>query len=198
MIADKFIQGHNNFKQKYVSDSCNVMAKLHDGGQNPDMMVISCCDSRVDPGTIFQCTPGEIFVLRNVGSIIPPYNTQDNTCAALEFGIRYLKIKHLMILGHSQCSGMQLLLDGPHNQDNDFISHWVSTIKIDNFQGTCVNECTKYAISQSYQNCLTFPWIKSRILQKSLEIHLCFFDINTGSVLQYNPISQQYETMNDK
>ena len=91
----------------------SIMEYLSYHGQKPHAMVVSCCDSRVDPALILQCEPGDLFVVRNVANIIPPFEKDEahhGTSAALEFGIRFLNVQHLILLGHSQCGGIQALL----------------------------------------------------------------------------------------
>src|SRR5690606_40822034 len=127
----KILQGYQSFRKKYAHGDQSVMQFLSSHGQQPEIMVIACCDSRVDPALILQCDPGDLFVVRNVANIVPPYAMDDGhhgTSAALEFGLGILKIKHLILLGHSQCGGIQALLARKPNQKDDFISNWVSII----------------------------------------------------------------------
>jgi len=186
----KILRGYRIFKQKYAAGDNSVMQQLSHRGQNPETMIISCCDSRVDPALILQCNPGDLFVVRNVANIIPPYEKNSGhhgTSAALEFGICYLKVKHLIILGHSQCGGIQALLKKNNLQQNDFITDWVSLAqKNKNSEIKNPDEFSKQALLYSYENCLSFPWIKERIDQKKLMIHLWFFDIKTGNILTYS------------
>src|SRR5579872_4956068 len=131
----KMLQGYQAFRKKYAQGDTSIMSNLSDHGQQPQVMVIACCDSRVDPAVILQCDPGDLFVVRNVANIVPPYEKDEahhGTSAALEFGVRFLKVKHLILLGHSQCGGIQTLLDSHHNHDvskDDFITNWVSLVK---------------------------------------------------------------------
>src|SRR5438876_7497740 len=123
----KMLKGYQAFRKKYAHGNKSIMKYLSHYGQQPHTMVVSCCDSRVDPALILQCDPGDLFVVRNVANIIPPYEKDENhhgTSAALEFGIRFLKIKHLILLGHSQCGGIQALLNS-HSNKNDFVTNWV-------------------------------------------------------------------------
>lgn len=187
---EKIIQGYHAFREKYATGDNSIMRHLAYHGQNPEIMVVSCCDSRVDPALILQCEPGDLFIVRNVANIVPPYERDDHhhgTSAALEFGICYLNIKDLIILGHSECGGINALLNSENLKKNDFISQWVSLINIKT-EGTTLknsNEFSRRALIHSYQNCLTFPWIKERVMQKELSIHLWFFDIKEGSISIY-------------
>jgi len=186
----KIVQGYREFRKKYATVDNSIMQQLAHHGQKPESMVIACCDSRVDPALILQCDPGDLFIVRNVANIVPPYEADEGhhgTSAALEFGICYLNVKHLIILGHSQCGGIAALLDSSNVQkQNDFITRWVSLIETDKTTMHDANEFTKSALIHSYQNCLTFPWIKERVMRKDLSIHLWFFDIKEAEILAYS------------
>src|SRR3990167_679318 len=170
----KMLQGYQLFRKKYALSDKSVMEYLSHYGQQPQIMVVACCDSRVDPALILQCDPGDLFVVRNVANIIPPYEKDEahhGTSAALEFGVRFLNVQHLILLGHSQCGGIQALLNN-HSNQNDFVTNWVSLIKTQHARLQCADDYAKLALNQSYQNCLTFPWISDKVSQKKLIIHL--------------------------
>lgn len=171
------------------------MQSLADQGQKPEVMVVACCDSRVDPAVILQCNPGELFVARNVGNIVPPYETDKayhGVSAALEFGICSLHVKHLIILGHSQCGGIHALLNKKDLPPNDFITRWVSMIPISERPGCDVDDYAQEALVHSYQNCMTFPWIWKKKVNGELMIHLWFFNIKSGEILNYSQYSKTY------
>lgn len=190
---NKIIQGYKSFRDKYAHGDQSIMQYLSDYGQKPQVMVIACCDSRVDPALILQCDPGDLFVVRNVANIVPPYEKDEahhGTSAALEFGVRNLEVKNLILLGHSQCGGIQALMD--NQPENDFISNWVSVIKTEQCDLHHTDDCAKSALKQSYQNCLTFPWIAQRVAQGTLKIRLWFFDIKTGQIFTYNEENDKF------
>jgi carbonic anhydrase len=194
----KILQGYQAFREKYVHDDKSIMQQLSHYGQQPQAMIIACCDSRVDPALILQCDPGDLFVVRNVANIVPPYEKDEahhGTSAALEFGIRFLNIKDLILLGHSQCGGIQALLDGNDPVQNDFITNWVSVVKSDHagFQGA--DDCAKLALQQSFRNCMTFPWINEKVTQGELSIHLWFFDIKEGQIFTYSEAEKTYKPL---
>lgn len=192
----KLLEGYLNFRNKYALGDKSVMQYLSHYGQQPKVMVVACCDSRVDPALILQCDPGDLFVVRNVANIVPPYEKDEahhGTSAALEFGVCFLKVKHLILLGHSQCGGMQALLNS--ETKNDFISNWVSIV---NTPQAKYNDCDNYAklaLNQSYQNCLTFPWINEKVNKEELIIHLWFFDIKMGQIFTYSEIEKAYRAL---
>jgi carbonic anhydrase len=204
MIEDpliKIVQGYKAFREKYASGDHSVMRYLANYGQQPEIMVVACCDSRVDPALILQCDPGDLFVVRNVANIIPPFEKDTGyhgTSAALEFGICRLKVKHLIILGHTQCGGIEALMNQTELGENDFITKWVSLVKKENVEVQDSNYYTQLALTHSYQNCLTFPWIKKGVEEKSLAIHLWFFDIKEGEILTYSPISKGYQKLTER
>jgi len=194
----KILEGYEAFRDKYVHGDSSVMQYLSQFGQQPEIMVVACCDSRVDPGVILQCDPGDLFVVRNVANIVPPYENDKGhhgTSAALEFGIRFLGVKHLILLGHSQCGGIQALLDHKIAGQNDFITNWVSILKPETLGSHDVDECAKHVLKQSYGHCLDFPWIQEKLDKKELMIHLWFFDIESGQIFRYSDESQSYEAL---
>ncbi|NKB46810.1 MAG: carbonic anhydrase [Legionellales bacterium] len=193
---EKILQGYQQFRKRYAQADDSIMQLLSRRGQHPEFMIVACCDSRVDPALILQCEPGELFIVRNVANIVPPYENDESyhgTSAALEFGICYLQVKHLVILGHSQCGGIQALLNQQTlAQQNDFIGHWVSLIAGDQSVHTSVDSQAKAALSLSHANCLTFPWIRQRVDQQQLSIHRWFFDIESAEITAYHAPSQDY------
>lgn len=196
----KIIEGYQLFRKKYVTEDNPILQHLAHQGQQPEIMMVACCDSRVDPALILQCDPGDLFVVRNVANIVPPYERDvhhHGTSAALEFGICYLEVKHLIILGHSQCGGIEALLKGENLKQNDFIANWVSLIDASSHAHRDTNECAQHALIDSYENCLTFPWIQQRVNQKKLAIHLWFFDIKAGEILTYSFADRCYKPLID-
>lgn len=193
----KIMLGYQAFREKYAHGDQSVMQYLHTYGQQPKIMVVACCDSRVDPALILQCDPGDLFVVRNVANIVPPFEKDDahhGTSAALEFGICFLQVKHLILLGHSQCGGIQALLNSQksNTHKDDFITNWVSVIKHAGDEVHDLDSCAKHALNQSYKNCLSFPWIKERTNQDLLRIHLWYFDIKTGQICNYHTDENVY------
>jgi len=194
----KILQGYQQFREKYAQGDNSVMQYLSNYGQKPKIMVVSCCDSRVDPALILQCDPGDLFVVRNIANIIPPYEKDEahhGTSAALEFGIGFLKVKHLILLGHSQCGGIELLLSNKNANHNDFITNWVSLIKTPHTHLQDQDEFAKLALNQSLEHCLTFPWIKDKVAQNELKIHLWFFDVKQGQVFTYSETDKKYRPL---
>lgn len=194
------LKGYEGFREKYASGDNTVMQYLAHYGQQPQVMVVACCDSRVDPALLLQCDPGDLFVVRNVANIIPPYEKDEahhGTSAALEFAVCYLNVRDLVILGHSQCGGIHALHHSETLHQNDFITNWVSLIEQEHHHDS-LDDYAKSALLQSHQHCLTFPWIQKRLEDHSLRIHLWFFDIQRGEIFAYQHDSQQFKPLNGK
>ena len=191
----KILTGYDAFRKKYALGDQSIMRHLSENGQKPKIMVVACCDSRVDPALILQCDPGDLFVVRNVANIVPPYEKDEmhhGTSAALEFAVTFLNVKHLILLGHSQCGGIQALIDRDVLAQNDFVTNWVSVIKTENCKPNNVDEYAMQALHNSYENCLTFPWIKEKVDKDEMRIHLWFFDIKTGQIVTYSHEEKSY------
>jgi carbonic anhydrase len=194
----KLIEGYQKFRQKYATGDDSVMQTLSQYGQRPEIMIISCCDSRVDPAVLLQCDPGKLFVVRNIANIIPPYEKDEKhhgTSAALEFAVRFLHIKNLIILGHSKCGGIQALLSQCNLYQNDFITNWVSLIENEKNKHTDVDSYAKKAVLQSYEHALEFPWIKKQVDAELLTIHRWFFDIATGTISAFCDTENIYKEL---
>lgn len=195
---DELLKGYQLFRDKYAHGDQSIMQNLAVRGQSPKVMFIACSDSRVDPALILQCDPGDLFVVRNVANIIPPYEKDDahhGTSAAMEFAIRFLKVEHLIILGHSQCGGIQALLNKAPVHPNDFIDTWVNVIDPGDHKHTCADDFARQALQQSYANCLTFPWIREKVEAKELEIHQWFFDIQAGQIERLHPEEKIFKAL---
>jgi carbonic anhydrase len=155
-------------------------------------MVIACSDSRVDPQTVFGCGPGELFVVRNVAALVPPFSPDGGyhgTSAALEFAVRVLQVKRLVVLGHARCGGVQAMVEGAPEVAQDFVVPWVSIAAgalagVPHDPGHAhaghLDLCEVEVIRLTLGNLLTFPWIKDAVAAGSLAIHGFRFDIHTG------------------
>jgi carbonic anhydrase len=197
----EILEGYRLFREKYTIGDNSIMKYLSEYGQKPQIMLISCCDSRVDPALILQCDPGDLFIARNVANIVPPYEKDEalhGTSAALEFGICLLNVRHLILLGHSQCAGINALFSNQDLSNNDFITKWVSLIKIPEKTVSDIDqdEYAKLGLTRSYENCLTFPWIKEKLAEKKLMIHRWFFDIKKGQIFTYSDVYDVYQALN--
>jgi carbonic anhydrase len=170
--------------------------QLADTGQEPHTLVIACCDSRAAPETIFDCGPGELFVVRNVANMVPPYEPDGNyhsTSAALEFAVQALKIRQILVMGHGRCGGIRAALDPAAKplSPGDFIGQWMKLLKPAAQQiqdsllltsGERQTALERISIRNSIANLRTFPCVKILEEKGKLSIHGAWFDISTGEL----------------
>jgi carbonic anhydrase len=191
----QLIDGHHSFKEKHTKDRA-LYEKLAKQGQKPPIMMIACCDSRVDPTVIFNCQPGELFVVRNVANLVPPFENDTKhhgTSAALEFAVMGLNVKDIVLLGHSQCGGIQSLMNAEkQDSSTDFISTWMNvaapakhavlanSTSMTTQKRAC--HCEREALLVSLKNLKSFPWIQSRVNTNELHLHAWHFDLATGEI----------------
>jgi carbonic anhydrase len=210
----KLLSGYSRFYKNHLqrSGSDSHYQKLLKQDQKPIAIVIGCCDSRVDPAIILDCDPGDLFVIRNVANLVPPYENDRHyhgTSAALEFGVCSLNIPNIIILGHSGCGGIRSLLDkGGPNKKTTFISKWMRLVKIPSSkQMESYQHLThrhkeelygKKSLTGSLKNLMTFPWIKQRIETNKLRLYGWYFNLSTGSLEEYNPMTKEFNALTVK
>lgn len=193
-VMQNIKEGYRKFRAKYAAKDHSLMEKLGVEGQHPEIMIVGCSDSRVDPALILQCDPGDLFVVRNVANIVPKYAIDEShhgTCAALEFGICYLEVKNLVLFGHSQCGGINALIAKDSLHQDDFISNWVANAKEAKISQD-PDIVAKQSLKQSRKNCLEFPWIKQRVDEGKLQLDLWFFDIRKGQLEIFDEKSHEF------
>src|SRR6476620_3556678 len=132
-FPEQLIDGYRAFLVGRLRHEQDRYLGLAESGQSPQIMVIGCCDSRVSPEVIFDARPGELFVVRNIGNLVPPYTpdgAQRAVSAALEFAVQVLRVKHIVVLGHGQCGGIRAYAEqGKPLSPGDFIGKWMDMIK---------------------------------------------------------------------
>jgi carbonic anhydrase len=181
------IEGYRRFRSEiWPAERARYEALAH-WGQSPETMVLACSDSRVDPQTVFGAVPGELFVVRNIGALAPPYSPDSKlhgTSAALEFGVRVLRVARLVVLGHGQCGGVQAMVVGPPPQARDFVASWVELGKpaLERAGATDYPRLEAEMVRVSVANLMTFPWIADEVAARRLDIQGYRFDIHTGEL----------------
>lgn len=160
-------------------------------GQEPPIMVIGCCDSRVDPGIIFDTVPGQVFVLRNVANLVPPYELDSGhhgASAAIEFAVTGLRVRHIVVLGHGACGGIAACLRGGDQgaPGPSFIDKWMSILgdvrdRVLSWSPADPQRMLELeAIKVSLTNLRSFPWVREREHAGDLKLHGAFFAISEG------------------
>jgi carbonic anhydrase len=188
--VDRLIEGYRRFRAKVWTEHKARYEALAIAGQTPETMVIACSDSRVDPQTIFGAGPGELFVVRNVAGLVPPYRPDagyHGTSAALEFAVRVLGVARIVVLGHAQCGGVRAMVDGAPEQAEDFVASWMTiarpvlaSIPPHLHRPEALEHCEHEVVRLSLANLATFPWIADAVAAGRLRLHGARFDIGTG------------------
>ena len=195
---ERFIAGFRVFQKDYFGPQSDHFEPLKHG-QSPKTMIIGCSDSRVDPALLTNSAPGDIFMVRNVANLVPPYvadGGQHGVSAALEFAVTILEVEHIIVLGHSQCGGINALMNGNcEDRGGTFISRWMSIAAParDRIQTELAGKDLAYqqyaaeqaAILLSIENLHSFPFIDERITQGTLSLHGWYFDLREGELLEY-------------
>jgi len=194
------LDGYKSFMSDRYDPEQGRYRELADRGQSPTTMIIACCDSRAAPETIFSAGPGEMFVLRNVANLVPPFQPdggQHGTSAAIEFAVAALEISNIVVMGHGRCGGIKAALDpdaAPLAQ-GDFIGKWMAMLApvseevskytlLTNRERQTMLE--RFSIRNSINNLRTFPYVKRLEDEGKLAIHGAWFDISTGELWVMN------------
>lgn len=205
---ERFISGFRTFQNDYFGPDSAQFEPLKQG-QHPKTMIICCSDSRVDPAILTNCAPGDIFTVRNVANLVPPCEEDSGrhgVSAALEFAVCHLGVEHIIVLGHSQCGGINTLMAGSCGcKGGGFITNWMSIAaparekvlaelpgKDAKLQQRAAEQA---AILLSLENLHTFPWIDQRVTDGILSLHGWYFDLNAGELLEYRPNSGLFQKL---
>ena len=195
------IEGYHQFKHKYFEQN-NIYENLVKNDQKPKALVIACCDSRVDPAIITNCKPGDLFVIRNIANLVPPFSdntSHQNINAALKFGIINLNIKNIIVLGHSHCGGISSLMDDSHDKWMEIAMPAKQEVLEKHANHPPEEQkrlCEQTSLIMSLNNLKTFPWIKERVLTDELFLHAWYFDLATGIIKTYDQASDQFVSLN--
>jgi len=197
-FPERLTEGYRAFLDERFSREKSRYEELAESGQTPKIMLIGCCDSRVAPETIFDARPGEMFVVRNVANLVPPFSPDDQlhgTSAALEYGVQALKVEHIVVMGHGRCGGIRAFADdaqGPLSP-GDFIGKWITLInpaaqrsggrgRNEDLE-TYVERLALASIQQSLANLRTFPCISILEGKGRLKLHGAYFAVATGVLM---------------
>ena len=201
------LDGYRRFRKGgYVQQKAKFDALASDG-QAPPIMIISCCDSRVDPATIFDTVPGQVFALRNVANLVPPYETGGGlhgVSAAIEFGVLGLCVRHIVVLGHAQCGGITAALEGGDLglPGRRFVDDWVDIIRDARDHVLAKSpidpqrELELDAIKVSLKNLRSFPFLAEREQAGLLKLHGGYFGIADGDLQVLDEGSDRYYSAN--
>ncbi|MFZ5672378.1 MAG: carbonic anhydrase [Pseudomonadota bacterium] len=197
-FPQRLLDGYASFRAGRYTAEAERYRRLGEGQQKPTIMMIACCDSRAAPETIFDAGPGEIFVVRNVANLVPPYapdGRHHSTSAALEFAVLQLGVQHIVIMGHGRCGGIKAISEpGDPLSTGDFIGKWLAGVrdvaaivepddKLSAAQRLTLIE--QASVEHSLANLRTFPWVRVRESKGQLTLNGAWFDISLGELNVY-------------
>lgn len=194
----RLFAGFRRFRERMFLREDSVYQRLSTG-QAPKTLIIACSDSRVDPAIMTSASPGEIFVIRNVANLVPPFESANSgfhgVSAAIEFAVVNLKVENVLIMGHRQCGGIAALMsDSPGT--GEFVRKWVgiaaeakarvlSQYATSDFDMQC-RHCERESIVTSLQNLKTFPFVQAAISEREMHVLGIYFDLESGELFEYD------------
>ncbi|PPK62094.1 carbonic anhydrase [Malaciobacter marinus] len=212
MGLEQLIQGNLTFKNSMFKDYKDDFNTLVEKGQSPEVLFIGCSDSRVVPDLIMDSKPGDMFILRNVGNFVPPFEADfdfHGSSAAIEFAVSVLNVKHIIVCGHSHCGACKALYSEIED-DNIGLVHvkkWLELGKkarnyvLNNYLDLSAEEIytktEKSSVVYQLRNLLTYPEIKRKVEEKTLEIHGWYYKIEDGSIMYYDTKDEKFKQLKD-
>lgn len=208
MLPQRLKDGYLKFRSGLYRSEAERYRSLAETGQQANIMVIACCDSRAAPEAVFDAGPGELFVVRNVANLVPPYAPDGGhhaTSAALEFGVLSLGVSAIVVMGHGRCGGIKAALSTSDPlSSTDFIGSWVRSVKdvaqsleLQHPHGECdpLRDVEQASVEHSLANLRTFPWIRQREARKALSLHGAWFDISLGELHVYDSDTANWQPL---
>jgi carbonic anhydrase len=205
-FPSRLIDGYRDFLSARLPLEQSRYQELAERGQSPEIMVIGCADSRVSPEVIFNAGPGELFVVRNVANLVPPYapdGQAHGVSAALEFGVAALKVQHIVVLGHAQCGGVRAFAeDAEPLSPGDFIGKWMSLMapaaekvgpRGDRPMADYLTLLEQANVALSLDNLLTFPRLRERFARREIMLHGAYFGVATGRLSVRDPATGEFK-----
>jgi carbonic anhydrase len=193
--VDRLLEGYRRFRAGHWLDHRERYESLSEG-QTPRVCVISCCDSRVDPVSIFDARPGDLFVIRNVANLVPPYSTDDGlhgTSTAIEFAVRTLQVETILVLGHARCGGVRAAIEGPP-ADAVFLRQWISLLNDAKLRaGDHDADALEHAaIKVSLERLMTFPFVAAAVEAGRMTLAGARFSIFDGQLELLDPATGEF------
>ncbi len=203
------VGGFQRFRKQHFERNDSFYQQLVKQGQTPKTLVVACCDSRVDPALVFDCDPGDLFVIRNVANLVPPledHQGHHGTTAAIEYGVCTLEVEHVIVLGHAHCGGINALVKaGGVGTRGSYIDDWMCLAEsaraevMAEMPHAALDEqeraCEQRAILVSLDNLMTFSWVRERVEAGRLALHGWYFDIEHGQLLRYDAATRSFEAV---
>jgi len=206
-MSDKLFKGVLNFQKEDFEAHKDLFEELKEG-QKPHTFYIGCSDSRIVPNLITKTMPGEIFVVRNIANIVPPFEINDGTykCTAsvLEYAVKYLEVENILVCGHSNCGGLKALFYPPEKLEKlPMVKKWLEII--DDVKEAVKEikdhklrewEVEQMNVVKQLDNLMTYPFVKERVEEGTLNLIGWYYIIETGEVYNYNKEKNIFELIN--
>lgn len=204
----KLISGFRIFKSTTYQKQKDVINHLVEQGQKPTTMVISCADIRLPPAEIFASNPGELYIINNIGGLVPKYDTKGvhGIVSAIEFAVNELQVENIIVLGHTKCEGMKIMMSDKFSATNglsESMKTWLSVASeardavkkqlADSSEDEQLEACEHESLIISLRNLTTYPDIKKRMAEDKLNIFAWHFDITEGEIMMFNPDTKFFE-----
>ena len=203
-LPSRLLEGYHSFRTGRLTTEQARYGELAERGQSPEIMVIGCCDSRVSPEVIFDARPGELFVVRNVANLVPPYapdGAYHGVSAALEFAVVALKVRHIVVLGHAHCGGIRAYAEaGAPLSPGDFIGRWMSLIEPaaaalghrGAYGADDLARLEHASVARTLDNLMTFPYVRAAVERGALTLHGAYFGVANGRLSVRDPVSGDF------
>lgn len=207
MPTSRLLLGIHRFQNEVFPAQRELFQKLAEV-QKPDWLFITCSDSRVQPQVITQTEPGELFTLRNAGNLVPPFGSAPSgEAATIEFAVEALGVKHIIVSGHSDCGAIKALLDPHKTEKLPAVREWlryaeatrrIATENYSHLEGQKLLElATMENVLVQLGHLRTLPAVAAALQRGALQLHGCFYRIETGEVLGYVPERDQFISVKD-
>lgn len=203
----KLLAGFRRFHERYFEGEDPTYTKLG-SGQSPKSLVISCSDSRVDPAIISDAGPGELFVVRNIANLVPPFETggkYHGVSAAIEFAVTGLNVENILVMGHRQCGGIRAMVTGLQNEPAGFVDRWMEIARPAHFRALAAHpeadsdvlcrHCERESIKISIDNLRTFPFVVKAEKERAMNIIGLYFDLENGHLLELDEKSGEFNEL---
>lgn len=201
----KLVEGVHRFRADYFNRNRELFRTLAERGQRPETLFITCSDARVDPNRITDSAPGELFIVRNVGNIVPQLALPGGTSAALEYAVEVLQVSNIVVCGHTHCGAMQALLDPARVEGLVYLQRWLSQAmrlreivaeRYAHLEGTARwTAAAQENVLVQLENLREFPFVARRLEAGALHLSGWVYAIETGEVSAYDPATGQFTTI---
>lgn len=200
---EELIEGYRVYREKRWPELRALHKSLAKRGQAPKTLVIACADSRVDPATIFNADPGELFVVRNVANLAPPFEEAPGfhgVSAAIEFAVKQLKVDTILVMGHAQCGGVSAALDDHKRDPHSFLDAWIGLLdtakeRISEVEADRPTALEYESIRVTLENLATFPFVADAIRERGMKLAGARYGVADGSLELLDPVSGKFNAV---